>query len=148
MGIIGVVCRRAGEDPLEAFNRMIREKEERAKRREEERRRLHSASPLSRSRSPRPRSRTRSRTPASHGSRLRSHSRPLSRPRYSRLVIGLVSMILHILFWSFYYIYPDCRFISIVGFCLLYILLILHAKCFYLSMLVIHGGVLVLYARF
>lgn len=70
-------CRRPGEDPLEAFNRMIREKEMRAKRREEERRRELSPS-RSRSRS-RTRTRTRSRTP-----RVRARSRASSRPRYSR----------------------------------------------------------------
>ncbi|XP_028027137.1 E3 ubiquitin-protein ligase RBBP6-like isoform X3 [Bombyx mandarina] len=65
---------RPGEDPLEAFNRMIREKEMRAKRREEERRRELSPS-RSRSRS-RTRTRTRSRTP-----RVRARSRASSRPR-------------------------------------------------------------------
>ncbi|XP_050671220.1 E3 ubiquitin-protein ligase RBBP6 isoform X3 [Leptidea sinapis] len=74
------------EDPLEAFNRMIREKEMRAKRREEERRRVHSGSrsasrsprspPARPPRSPRPRASRSPRPRASRSPRLRGSRSP------------------------------------------------------------------------
>ncbi|KAI5651867.1 DWNN domain-containing protein [Phthorimaea operculella] len=94
-----------GEDPLEAFNRMIREKEMRAMRREVERRRAISGSRSPRSvrsrsprspppplrsppprgpRSPPPRGPRSPRSPRSP--RARPRSRTPSRPRYSRRV--------------------------------------------------------------